>query len=104
MDPLRELSRAPRVSVRRAGPPDPEGKSVVFWMQRAQRGVDNPALNVAVEAERAAQAGGGLSCAPAFVQNLKTPQNLGRLDRKAAQRKISALFSSALAVVTCNSR
>jgi deoxyribodipyrimidine photo-lyase len=33
----------------RAGDPDPQGKCVVYWMQRAQRGVDNPALNLAIE-------------------------------------------------------
>lgn len=40
----------PRVRVRRSGWPDPEGNCVVYWMQRSQRGVDNPALDVAVEA------------------------------------------------------
>jgi deoxyribodipyrimidine photo-lyase len=40
----------PRVRVRRSGWPDPEGKCVVYWMQRSHRGVDNPALDVAVEA------------------------------------------------------
>ncbi len=39
--------------VRREGPPDPEGKCVVYWMQRAQRAVDNPALDVAIEAGNA---------------------------------------------------
>lgn len=43
----------PRVRVRRRGEPDPDGKCVVYWMQRSQRGVDNPALNVAVEAANA---------------------------------------------------
>src|SRR5271166_648064 len=42
------LAPHPRVRVLRPGPPDPEGKCVVYWMQRAQRGVDNPALNMAV--------------------------------------------------------
>jgi deoxyribodipyrimidine photo-lyase len=36
--------------VRRSGPPDPEGTCVLYWMQRSQRGIDNSALNVAVEA------------------------------------------------------
>ncbi len=36
--------------VRRTGPPDLDGTCVVYWMQRSQRGVDNPALDVAVEA------------------------------------------------------
>ncbi len=40
----------PRVTVRRSATPDPEGKCVVYWMQRAQRGIDNPALDTAVEA------------------------------------------------------
>ena len=53
MDPLLELSGDPRVSVRRTGPPDPDGNCVVYWMQRAQRGIDNPALNVAVKAANA---------------------------------------------------
>jgi deoxyribodipyrimidine photo-lyase len=50
MDDLTKLSQDPRVTVRRAGSPDPYGACVVYWMQRAQRGVDNPALDVAVEA------------------------------------------------------
>jgi len=47
---LDELSRNPRVTVRRSGPPDPEGKCVVYWMQRGQRAIDNPALDFAIEA------------------------------------------------------
>ena len=39
----------PRITIRRAGQPDPEGKCVVYWMQRAQRGIDNPALDVALQ-------------------------------------------------------
>jgi deoxyribodipyrimidine photo-lyase len=50
---LDELARDPRVAVRHQGPPDPEGKCVVYWMQRAQRAVDNPALDMAVEAANA---------------------------------------------------
>jgi deoxyribodipyrimidine photo-lyase len=38
----------PRVTVRTKGGPDPDGRCVVYWMQRAQRAVDNPALDVAV--------------------------------------------------------
>ena len=53
MDDLKRLAHEPRVTVRRAGPPDPSGTCVVYWMQRAQRGVDNPALDVAVEAANA---------------------------------------------------
>src|ERR1700756_4493776 len=50
MDPLLELSQDPRVTVRRPGNPETGGACVVYWMQRAQRGVDNPALDVAVNA------------------------------------------------------
>jgi deoxyribodipyrimidine photo-lyase len=53
MDDLNRLSSDPSVTVRRAGPPDPAGTCVVYWMQRAQRGLDNPALDVAVEAANA---------------------------------------------------
>lgn len=44
------ITSDPRITVRRAGPPDPGGRCVVYWMQRAQRALDNPALDVAVEA------------------------------------------------------
>lgn len=37
-----------RVTVRRDGNPDPGGECIVYWMQRAQRGVDNHAINLAV--------------------------------------------------------
>jgi deoxyribodipyrimidine photo-lyase len=50
MTPLDELAANPRVTIRRTGPPDPAGTCVVYWMQRAQRGLDNPALDVAVDA------------------------------------------------------
>jgi len=53
MDQIQQLSSDPRVFVRRAGPPDPEGKCVVYWMQRAHRALDNPALEVAVQAANA---------------------------------------------------
>jgi deoxyribodipyrimidine photo-lyase len=53
MDALSKLSRNPRVTIRRAGPPDPEGTCVVYWMQRAQRALDNPALDLAVEVANA---------------------------------------------------
>ncbi len=38
-----------RVTVRRGGAPDPGGQCVVYWMQRAQRGRDNHALDLAVQ-------------------------------------------------------
>jgi deoxyribodipyrimidine photo-lyase len=42
------LREDPRLTVRTKGDPDPDGRCVVYWMQRAQRAVDNPALDVAV--------------------------------------------------------
>ncbi len=53
MSKLETLSSDPRVTVRRAGAPDPGGRCVVYWMQRAQRALDNHALDVAVEAANA---------------------------------------------------
>jgi deoxyribodipyrimidine photo-lyase len=50
MDAFTKLSQDTRVTVRRAGSPNPNGACVVYWMQRAQRGVDNPALDIAVDA------------------------------------------------------
>ena len=47
-DGLQELGRDPRVTRRRQGGPDPDGRCVVYWMQRAQRTTDNPALDVAI--------------------------------------------------------
>ena len=49
MKDLDFLINDPRVTVRRTGEPAPDGRCVVYWMQRAQRAVDNPALNVAIE-------------------------------------------------------
>jgi deoxyribodipyrimidine photo-lyase len=47
---LDRLSSNARVTVRRPGDPDNDGSCVVYWMQRAQRALDNPALEVAVQA------------------------------------------------------
>jgi deoxyribodipyrimidine photo-lyase len=52
-DALRRLASDDRVTVRRDGAPDPQGKVVVYWMQRAERGVDNAALDCAVHAANA---------------------------------------------------
>jgi deoxyribodipyrimidine photo-lyase len=46
---LQELTKDARVTVRRSGDPDPEGRCVVYWMQRAQRGKDNHAVDLAVK-------------------------------------------------------
>jgi deoxyribodipyrimidine photo-lyase len=48
MNPIEKLSQDERVTVRRPGAPDLEGNCVVYWMQRAQRARDNPALDVAI--------------------------------------------------------
>ena len=48
MNTIEKLSSDPRIAVRKAGSPDPEGHCIVYWMQRAQRATDNPALDVAV--------------------------------------------------------
>ncbi len=50
---LDKLISDPRVTVRRQGAPGPDGSCVVYWMQRAQRGIDNPAFDVAIEAANA---------------------------------------------------
>ena len=49
MDSLDSILSNPRVTVRKSGAPDPAGNCVVYWMQRAQRGIDNPALDVAIQ-------------------------------------------------------
>jgi deoxyribodipyrimidine photo-lyase len=51
---LRTLADDPRVTVRRGGAPasmrgEGPGRCVVYWMQRAERGRDNHALNKAIE-------------------------------------------------------
>ena len=46
---VKALAADRRVAVRRAGAPDRAGKCVVYWMQRAERGLDNHALDKAVE-------------------------------------------------------
>jgi deoxyribodipyrimidine photo-lyase len=53
MTPLDRITHDPRVTVRRPGPPNAEGAGVVYWMQRAQRAADNPALETAIRAANA---------------------------------------------------
>ncbi len=50
MKTLDAILSDPRLTVRRPGEPDPDGKCVVYWMQRGQRAVDNPALTAAINA------------------------------------------------------
>ena len=45
---MQELAEDPRVSVRREGAPKPDGACVVYWMQRTQRGLNNAAVDCAV--------------------------------------------------------
>ena len=45
---IEKLRDNPCITVRKSGNPDPDGDCVVYWMQRAQRAIDNPALDVAV--------------------------------------------------------
>lgn len=52
-DVISGLASAPRTFVRRPGPPIADGRCVVYWMQRAQRGRDNPALDTAITAANA---------------------------------------------------
>ena len=44
------LQNEPRVTIRRILPPRRSADCVLYWMQRAQRGIDNPALDLAIEA------------------------------------------------------
>ncbi|HKD86731.1 MAG TPA: deoxyribodipyrimidine photo-lyase [Terriglobales bacterium] len=51
MTDIDDLTSDPRVTVRRKGVLEAGGgRCVVYWMQRAQRALDNPALDVAVSA------------------------------------------------------
>ncbi len=49
----RQLVQHPRARWRNPIPVNPEGQAVVYWMQRAQRAVDNPALDYAIHAANA---------------------------------------------------
>jgi len=44
----RLMAPHPRVRSLRSGQPVSGGACIVYWMQRAQRGIDNPALNLAI--------------------------------------------------------
>ena len=47
MATLDSLLRDSRIAIRREG--QPEGDCIVYWMQRAQRAYDNPALDLAID-------------------------------------------------------
>lgn len=46
---LEKLAQNPRITVRRDGPPRPDGACVVYWMERSGRGLNNAAIDCAVE-------------------------------------------------------
>ena len=46
---LDRIASNARVTVRRGGEPPRDAKCVIYWMQRAERGIDNPALDIAIE-------------------------------------------------------
>src|SRR5487761_1324533 len=46
---LAEIANHPRITVRRGGAPKPDGDWDVYWMQRAERGLNNHAVDCAVE-------------------------------------------------------
>lgn len=50
---IQSLANDPRVTVRRAGEPLRNGRCIVYWMQRAQRGVDNASLDLAIRSGNA---------------------------------------------------
>ena len=55
MTKLEILSSDPRVTIRRGGVPALNGRCVVYWIQRAQRALDNPALDLAVDVANSLQ-------------------------------------------------
>jgi len=48
MDLLTAIASGPRAEPHNAGPPDPAGRCVIYWMRSAQRAFDNPALETAI--------------------------------------------------------
>ncbi|HET9252423.1 MAG TPA: deoxyribodipyrimidine photo-lyase [Candidatus Eisenbacteria bacterium] len=53
MNALDSFVSDPRIRVRRDDKPSARPRCVVYWMQRSQRGRENPALNVAIDAANA---------------------------------------------------
>ena len=50
LESLKELAVNPRIFIRRDGAPRADARCVVYWMQRAMRIHENPALDVAIDA------------------------------------------------------
>ena len=98
---LRALADDPRVTVRRGGVPA-RGKCVVYWMQRAQRGRDNHALDKAVDVANAL----GLPCVAYFAGIKNFPhanlrhyaflnQGLAEIEEDCAERGVGFVMRRA---------
>ena len=98
---LRALADDPRVTVRRGGAAA-RGKCVVYWMQRAQRGRDNHALDKAVDVANAL----GLPCAAYFAGIKNFPnanlrhyaflnQGLAEIEEECAERGVGFVMRRA---------
>jgi deoxyribodipyrimidine photo-lyase len=48
MDVIETFAADPRIAVRDGAPIDSDGRCVIYWMRRAQRAFDNPALEAAI--------------------------------------------------------
>ena len=104
---LRALADDPRVTVRRGGAPalEHEGRKarcVVYWMQRAQRGRDNHALDKAIDVANAL----GLPCVAYFaaIQNFPNAnlrhyaflnQGLPEIEEECAERGVDFVMRRA---------
>jgi deoxyribodipyrimidine photo-lyase len=99
---LGELTNDARVTVRRGGEPARGGRCVVYWMQRAQRGRDNHAVDVAVKAANAL----GLPLVVYFAAISNFPhanlrhycflnQGLGDIEEDLAERNIAFVMRRA---------
>ena len=69
--------------MRRQGEPDSNGRCVVYWMQRAQRALDNPALDLAVEAANLLRSAGGHLLCSRTVLSARQLAALSRSSSKA---------------------
>ncbi len=48
MDLIESFADDPRIAVHAGAPIDPDGRCVIYWMRRAQRAYENPALETAI--------------------------------------------------------